>query len=68
MSKPGNKARRNEQMATKARERAELRDRFAMAAMQAMITNGGYHQWMCISHDAYELADAMLAERNRVEE
>ncbi len=56
-----------------AEERAELRDRFAVAAMQGLLS-GGYYKRMKreddqhvvtlgIAEEAYELADAMLAER-----
>lgn len=41
----------------------ELRDRFAMAAVSAIITDGTRGSWREDAEVAYELADAMLAAR-----
>lgn len=49
----------------KLRERQELRDMFATRAMQSMIAGGGYDRWEYIAHDAYQMADAMLSEREK---
>lgn len=38
-----------------------LRDKFALAAMQALISKSG----ACHPGDAYEMADAMLKERSK---
>lgn len=38
-----------------------LRDKFAMAAMQGLLTKNG----SCHPKDAYEMADAMLKERGK---
>jgi len=48
-----------------------LRDYFAAKAMQAMINNYveyGYDGYADLANDAYKLADAMLAEREKVNE
>lgn len=43
-----------------------LRDYFAAKAMQASRSrNSGYASWSDLAKDAYEIADAMLAERNK---
>ena len=43
-----------------------LRDYFAAKAMQASRSrNSGYASWGDLAKDAYEIADAMLAERNK---
>lgn len=42
-----------------------LRDQFAMAAMQGLLASGDSWSYNDISHDAYSIADAMLAEREK---
>ena len=43
-----------------------LRDYFAAKAMQAnRARNSSYESWADLAKDAYELADAMLKERNK---
>lgn len=43
-----------------------LRDRFAMAALTGrMARNSDYASWADAAADAYECADAMLAEREK---
>jgi hypothetical protein len=43
-----------------------LRDYFAAKAMQASRSrNSGYASWSDLAKDAYEIADAMLAERSK---
>jgi len=41
-----------------------LRDYFAAMAMQAKCTDG-YSSWKYLAQDAYRIADAMLAERDK---
>ena len=41
-----------------------LRDLFAAAAVSS-IANDGYHKWNDLASDAYNIADALLAERAR---
>jgi hypothetical protein len=47
-----------------------LRDQFAAAAMQGMLSSpdGGPSDWESLARGAYEAADAMLAARERKEE
>ena len=47
-----------------------LRDYFAAAAMQGMLSSpdGGPSDWESLAGGAYEAADAMLAARERKEE
>ncbi len=45
-----------------------LRDHFAGLAMQGLATLEGYTGAMWIAKDAYALADAMIAERDKNEE
>lgn len=48
-------------------EEKELRDKFAMTAMQGLLAadiNDDY-SFLAVAKDAYDIADAMLAERNK---
>jgi hypothetical protein len=49
----------------------DLRDCFAMFAMNGIIARGGLHPELmpedCIARRSYELADAMLETRNKTE-
>ena len=47
-----------------AQQRAELRDRIAIAAMQAFIDKGRISS-TGIAFDAYDMADAMLEQRDK---
>lgn len=42
-----------------------LRDYFAAAAMQGLVVRIGKHDTDLIAHDAYVMADAMLAARDK---
>ena len=45
------------------------RDKFAMAALQALpLSQNGTYQWADLAKAAYLLADAMLAERSKERE
>ena len=44
-----------------------LRDWFAGQALAGRCTFSGY-KWAVLAEDAYSIADAMLAERNKVEQ
>ena len=47
-------------------EEMTLRDYFAAKAMQASRSrNSGYVSWGDLAKDSYDIADAMLAERNK---
>jgi hypothetical protein len=50
----------------------DLRDCFAMFALNGIIARGGLHPELmpedCIARRSYELADAMLEARNKVED
>ena len=43
-----------------------LRDYFAAKAMQGIVVNGGHSSFALVAQDAYELADAMLVESEKV--
>lgn len=45
-------------------QRSELRDRIAIAAMQTYLGQGRFSA-LLIATDAYELADAMLEQRDK---
>lgn len=44
-----------------------LRDQFAMAAMQGLLASGDSWNYNTIGRDAYDIADAMIAERAKNE-
>ncbi len=48
-----------------AQEGMSLRDYFAAKAMQGLMARVGAHDADRIAHDAYIVADAMLAERDK---
>lgn len=43
----------------------DIRDQFAMAAMQGLLTSGESWNYNTIGRDSYDIADAMLAEREK---
>lgn len=43
----------------------DIRDQFAMAAMQGLLTSGERWNYNTIGLDSYDIADAMLAEREK---
>lgn len=44
---------------------AELRDRFAMAALTGLLANSHYHPSNVKAEEVYDLADAMLMQREK---
>ena len=46
----------------------DIRDQFAMAAMQGLLTRGESWNENTIGRDSYDIADAVLAERERASE
>ena len=46
----------------------DIRDQFAMAAMQGLLTSGESWNYNTIGRDSYDIADAVLAERERASE
>jgi hypothetical protein len=46
-------------------ERATLRDQFAMSALTGMIPSISSSNWTKIAEHSYEVADAMLAAREK---
>ena len=46
----------------------DMRDQFAMAAMQGLLTSGENWNYNTIGRDSYDIADAVLAERERASE
>ena len=46
----------------------DIRDQFAMAAMQGFLMSGESWNYNTIGRDSYDIADAVLAERERASE